>query len=131
MSEFTHPAVRWLLKGWFFASAFAFAYLFSIDVFVHRWFILLWSVFSFALGVYVAPVIRVGREALGVKYLWRYRRIPWHRVLDVQRTLLGVQILTTEANWVYRVVGYQYPLPGVSDLTSAVRLAMREGGGRA
>jgi hypothetical protein len=109
-----------------------FLYLFSIDVFVHRWFILLWSLFSVGLGAYVAPAIRVGPKDLGVKYLWRYRRIPWDRVLDVQRTVFGVQILTTESNWAYRVVGYQRPMPAVSELTAAIRQAMRRsaiGGG--
>lgn len=132
--EFAYPVVRWLLKGWFFGSAVLFLYLFSIDVFVHRWFILLWSLFSVGLGAYVAPAIRVGRKGLGVKYLWRYRRIPWDRVLDVQRTMFGVQILTTEPNWAYRVVGYQRPMPAVSELAAAVRQAMRRsatgGGGK-
>lgn len=123
--EFAYPAVRWLLKGWFFGSAVLFLYLFSIDVFVHRWFILLWSLFSVGLGAYVAPAIRVGSKGLGVKYLWRYRRIPWDRVLDVQRTMFGVQILTTEPNWAYRVVGYQRPMPAVSELATAIRQAMR------
>jgi hypothetical protein len=123
--EFAYPVVRWLLKGWFFGSAVLFLYLFSIDVFVHRWFILLWSLFSVGLGAYVAPAIRVGPKSLGVKYLWRYRRIPWDRVLDVQRTVFGVQILTTEPNWAYRVVGYQRPMPAVSELVTAVRQAMR------
>ncbi len=130
--EFAYPVVRWLLKGWFFGSAVLFLYLFSIDVFVHRWFILLWSLFSVGLGAYVAPAIRVGPKDLGVKYLWRYRRIPWDRVLDVQRTVFGVQILTTESNWAYRVVGYQRPMPAVSELTAAIRQAMRRsaiGGG--
>lgn len=124
-TEFSYPVTRWLLKGWFFSSAAAFLYLFWIDVFVHRWFILLWSFFSLGLGAYVAPAIRVGPRTLGVKYLWRYRSIPWERVLQVQRTFLGAQILTLEPNWAYRVVGYQYPMPGVRDLVRAVRQGMR------
>jgi hypothetical protein len=123
--EFAYPLVRWLLKSWFFGSAVLFLYLFSIDVFVHRWFILLWSLFSLGLGAYVAPAIRIGPKALGVKYLWRYRRIPWGRVLNVQRTMFGVQILTTEPNWAYRIVGYQRPMPAVAELAVAVRQAMR------
>ncbi|MGH9321349.1 MAG: hypothetical protein ACRD3V_15875, partial [Vicinamibacteria bacterium] len=101
--EFAFPAIRWALKGWFFGSAVLFFYLFWIDIFVHRWFILLWSLFSLGLGVYVAPAIRVGRDALGVKYLWWYRRIPWDRVMSVQKTPLGAQILTAETHWLYRV----------------------------
>ncbi len=119
--EFGHSVVRWILKGWFFASAVLFLYLFSIDVFVHRWFILGWSLFSLALSAYVAPVIRVGRRALWVKYLWRFRPIPWNRVLEAQRTVLGAQILTADRNWAYRVVGYQVPLPGAAELVGAVR----------
>lgn len=123
--EFTFPAVRWLLKGWFFASSVAFLYLFWLDVFVHRWFILLWSFFSLGLGAYVAPAIRVGPSGLGVKYLWRWRSIPWDRVFAVQKTLLGAQIMTTEPNWAYRVVGYQYPMPRVPELVAVVRARMR------
>ncbi|MDX1622552.1 MAG: hypothetical protein R3199_01025 [Gemmatimonadota bacterium] len=128
MIEFSFPWVRWLLKAWFFVSAVFFLYLFWIDLFVHRWFILLWSFFSLGLGAYVAPAIRVGRNGLGVKYLWRYRRIPWERVLEVHRTFLGAQILTDEPNWAYRVVGYQYPMPGVRELVAAVRIARSRGG---
>ena len=119
--EFAYPAVRWLLKGWFFGSAVLFFYLFWIDLFVHRWFILLWSLFSLGLGVYVAPAIRIGRDALAVKYLWRYRRIPWSRVMGVQKTPLGAQILTAESHWLYRVVGYQFPMPAIPELVAAVR----------
>ena len=126
--EFAFPFVRWLLKGWFFASAAAFLYLFWLDVFVHRWFILLWSLFSLTLGAYVAPAIRVEPSALGVKYLWRWRSIPWSRVLAVQKTLLGAQIMTTEPNWAYRVVGYQYPMPRVPELVALVRARMRRRG---
>ncbi|HET6342352.1 MAG TPA: hypothetical protein VFG78_09250 [Gemmatimonadota bacterium] len=123
--EFAYPAVRWLLKGWFFGSAVLFFYLFMIDVFVHRWFILLWSIFSLGLGVYVAPAIRIGKDALAVKYLWKYRRIPWERVMRVERTLLGAQFLTVEPHWMYRVVGYQYPMPRVRELVAAARSAQR------
>ncbi|HUP20607.1 MAG TPA: hypothetical protein VM778_11730 [Gemmatimonadota bacterium] len=125
MIEFSFPAVRWLLKAWFFLSAALFLYLFWIDIFVHRWFILLWSFLCLGLGAYVAPAIQVGPTELGVKYLLRYRAIPWDRVVDVQRTLLGAQILTAESHWAYRVVGYQYPMPGVRDLVDAVRVRMR------
>jgi hypothetical protein len=118
--EFSFPWVRWLIKSWFWISALFFLYLFWIDIFVHRWFILLWAVFSAGLGAYVAPAIRVEPRGLHVKYLWRYRWIPWNRVLDVHRTLLGAQILTIEPNWAYRVVGYQYPMPGVRQLVRAV-----------
>ena len=118
--EFSFPIMRWLLKGWFFLSAIIFFYLFWIDIFVHRWFILLWSLFSFGLGLYVAPAIHVSPAALGVKYLWRYRLIPWHRVLRVRRTALGAQILTREPHWAYRVVGYQVPMPAVDELVAAV-----------
>lgn len=123
-SEYSFPAVRWLLKGWFFASAAVFLYLFWVDVFVHRWFILLWSFFSLGLGAYVAPAIRVESSALSVKYLWRWRSIPWSRVVDVHRSPLGAQILTAEPNWVYRVVGYQWPMPGIRDLVVSIRLAL-------
>jgi hypothetical protein len=122
--EFAFPAVRWLIKGWFWISAVFFLYLFWLDIFVHRWFILLWAMFSLGLGAYVAPAIRVESQALHVKYLWWYRRIPWDRVLDVQRTLLGAQILTRERNWAYRVVGYQYPMPAVRKLVDAVGTAL-------
>lgn len=125
MIEFSFPVIRWLLKAWFFLSAALFLYLFWIDIFVHRWFILLWSLLCLGLGAYVAPAIRVGPRALGVKYLWRYRLIPWSRIVDVQRTFLGAQILTAEPNWAYRVVGYQYPMPAVGDLVHAVRIGMR------
>ena len=125
MIEFSYPAVRWLLKGWFFLSAAIFLYLFWIDLFVHRWFILLWSVLCFGLGAYVAPAIRVAPAALGIKYLWRYRSIPWERVMNVQRTPLGAQILTAEPHWAYRVVGYQYPMPGVRELVEAIRIRLR------
>ena len=124
--EFGFPWVRWLLKSWFWISSVFFFYLFYIDLFVHRWFILLWALFSLGLGAYVAPAIRVERGALHVKYLWRYRAIPWHRVLDVQRTLFGAQILTREPHWAYRVVGYQYPMPMVRQLVEAVRDALRQ-----
>lgn len=127
-SEFSFPLVRWVLKGWFFASAAVFFYLFWIDLFVHRWFILLWSFFSLALGAYVAPAIRVDPSALSVKYLWRWRAIPWSRVVDVQRSLLGAQILTAEPNWMYRVVGYQWPMPAIRDLVVSIRLALRRRG---
>lgn len=127
--EFAFPLLRWLLKSWFFLSAGVFLYLFWIDLFVHRWFILLWALFSLGLGAYVAPAIRIGRDSLCVKYLWRYRRIPWSRVVDVQRTPLGAQILTAEPNWAYRVVGYQYPMPNIGELVTAIRHAMQ--GGRA
>jgi hypothetical protein len=123
--EFAYPAVRWLLKSWFFGSAILFFYLFWIDVFVHRWFILLWSVFSLGLGVYVAPAIWIGREGLAVKYLWTYRHIPWERVMSVKRTLLGAQFLTVDPHWLYRVVGYQYPMPKVGELVQAARRAQR------
>lgn len=119
--EFSFPTLRWLLKSWFFASALFFFYLFWIDVFVHRWFILLWTFFSLGLGLYVAPAIRVGSRALGVKYLWRYRMIPWNRVVTVQRTALGAQIMTRERHWAYRVVGYQLPMPAIDELVAAVR----------
>lgn len=121
MIEFSFPAVRWLLKAWFFLSAALFFYLFWIDLFVHRWFIFLWALLCLGLGAYVAPAIRVAPTALGVKYLWRYRSIPWDRVVDVHRTLLGAQILTVEPHWAYRIVGYQYPMPGVRDLVDVVR----------
>lgn len=127
--EFAYPAVRWIIKGWFFGSAALFAYLSWIDVFEYRWFVVLWSAFSLLLGAYVAPAIRVGQRSLGVKYLWWYRSIPWSRVIDVQRTVFGAQILTEEPNWAYRVVGYQYPMPRASELVTAVRLAMRGAGG--
>ncbi|HUP01142.1 MAG TPA: hypothetical protein VM737_06435 [Gemmatimonadota bacterium] len=123
-AEFAYPLLRWILKGWFFLSAIIFLYLFWIDVFVHRWFILLWALFSLGLGAYVAPAIRIGREWLGVKYLWSYRRIPWSRVVDVQRTVFGAQIMTAELNWAYRVVGYQYPMPHVNELVTAIRRGM-------
>lgn len=126
--EFAFPAVRWLLKGWFFGSAVLFFYLFWIDLFVHRWFIFLWSLFSLGLGIYVAPAIRIGRDALAVKYLWRYRRIPWSQVMGVQKTPLGAQILTAESHWLYRVVGYQFPMPAIPELVAAVRA--RATGGR-
>lgn len=126
--EFSFPLVRWVLKGWFFASAAIFFYLFWIDLFVHRWFILLWSFFSLGLGAYVAPAIRVESSALSVKYLWRWRAIPWSRVVDVHRSLLGAQILTAEPNWVYRVVGYQWPMPGIRELVESIRLALRRRG---
>ena len=129
--EFAFPWVRWLLKAWFWIGAVFFLYLFWIDLFVHRWFILIWSFFSAGLGAYVAPAIRIDPEALQVKYLWRYRQIPWGRVLNVQRTLLGAQILTVEPNWAYRVVGYQYPMPGVSQLVAAVEASLRRRGGAA
>lgn len=128
MIEFSYPWIRWLLKAWFFISSIFFFYLFWIDIFVHRWFILLWALFSLGLAAYVAPAIRVGPRALGVKYLWSYRRIPWSRVVNVQKTFLGAQILTAEPNWVYRIVGYQYPMPGVRDLVTAIRLALRRRG---
>jgi len=128
--EFAFPVVRWILKGWFFASAVAFLYLFWIDIFVHRWFILLWSFFSAGLSLYVAPAIRVEPTGLGVKYLWRWRSIPWSRVLAVQKTVLGAQIMTAEPNWVYRVVGYQYPMPQVPELVAVVRAALRTRGER-
>ena len=124
--EFAFPWVRWLLKSWFWISSVFFFYLFYIDLFVHRWFILLWALFSLGLGAYVAPAIRVERGALHVKYLWRYRAIPWHRVLDVQRTLFGAQILTREPHWAYRVVGYQYPMPMVRQLVETVRDALHQ-----
>lgn len=126
--EFAYPLIRWLLKGWFFGSAALFLYLFWIDIFVHRWFILLWALFSLGLGVYVAPAIRVGRDALGVKYLWRYRRIPWHRVVSVQKSALGAQILTVESHWLYRVVGYQFPMPRIPELVAAVRARVSRSG---
>ena len=122
--EFSYPLTRWLLKSWFFVSAILFLYLFWIDVFVHRWFVLLWSFFSFGLGFYVAPAIRIGPQGLGVKYLWRYRRIPWARVIGVQRSFLGAQIMTSERNWAYRVVGYQVPMPRIDDLVEAIRARM-------
>ena len=118
--EFSFPWVRWLIKTWFWISALFFLYLFWIDIFVYRWFILLWAMFSAGLGAYVAPAIRVEPSALHVKYLWRYRPIPWSRVLEVHRTLLGAQIMTVEPHWAYRVVGYQYPMPGVRQLEEAV-----------
>lgn len=105
-------------------SAGLFLYLFWIDLFVHRWFILLWSFFSLGLGAYVAPAIRIDRRALGVKYLWRYRAIPWSRVVEVQRTVFGAQILTAESHWAYRVVGYQFPMPHVRELVAAIRVAI-------
>jgi len=123
--EFAFPWVRWLLKTWFWIGSLFFLYLFWIDIFVHRWFILLWAFFSLVLGAYVAPAIRVEPRALHVKYLWRYRSIPWRLVLDVQRTLFGAQILTVEPNWAYRVVGYQYPMPGVGQLVDAVEMFLR------
>lgn len=126
--EFAFPWVRWLLKTWFWIGAVFFFYLFWIDLFVHRWFILVWALFSLGLGAYVAPAIRVDPRALHVKYLWRYRPIPWGRVLDVQRTLLGAQILTVEPNWAYRVVGYQYPMPGVRQLVEAVEASLQRRG---
>lgn len=126
--EFAFPWIRWLLKAWFWIGAVFFFYLFWIDIFVHRWFILLWAFFSLGLGAYVAPAIRVDPQGLQVKYLWRYRRIPWGRVLNVQRTLLGAQILTVERNWAYRVVGYQFPMPGVGELVEAVEASLRRRG---
>lgn len=126
--EFAFPWVRWLLKAWFWIGAVFFFYLFWIDLFVHRWFIMIWSFFSLGLGAYVAPAIRIDPDALQVKYLWRYRPIPWGRVLSVQRTLLGAQILTVEPNWAYRVVGYQYPMPGVGSLVAAVEASLRRRG---
>ncbi|HUF89772.1 MAG TPA: PH domain-containing protein [Gemmatimonadota bacterium] len=123
--EFAFPWIRWLLKAWFWIGAVFFFYLFWIDIFVHRWFILLWAFFSLGLGAYVAPAIRVDPQGLEVKYLWRYRRIPWGRVLNVQRTLLGAQILTVERNWAYRVVGYQFPMPGVGELVEVVEAGLR------
>jgi len=126
--EFAFPWVRWLLKAWFWIGAVFFFYLFWIDIFVHRWFILLWSFFSLGLGAYVAPAIRVDPQGLDVKYLWRYRRIPWGRVLNVQRTLFGAQILTLEPNWAYRVVGYQFPMPGVGQLVEMVEATLRRRG---
>ncbi|MBW3660552.1 MAG: hypothetical protein KY397_02845 [Gemmatimonadetes bacterium] len=129
MREYSFPLVRWLLKGWFFASAAVFLYLFWIDLFVHRWFILLWSFFSLALGAYVAPAIRVGPRSLSVKYLWSWRSIPWSRVVDVQRSILGAQILTAESNWAYRVVGYQWPMPEIRELVDSVRTSLRRRGG--
>lgn len=128
--EFGFPLIRWILKGWFFGSAALFLYLFWIDLFVHRWFILLWSVFSLGLGAYVAPAIRVLDRSLEVKYLWRYRAIPWNRVLGVQRTVLGAQILTSESNWMYRVVGYQVPMPRIDTLVQAIEQGIRRGGRR-
>lgn len=128
MIEFSFPLVRWALKGWFFVSAAIFLYLSWIDLFVHRWFVLLWSFLCLGLGAYIAPEIRVGPNTLGVKYLWRYRSIPWSRVVDVQRTILGAQILTAEPNWAYRVVGYQYPMPAVRDLVATVSAALRRRG---
>lgn len=127
MTEFSYPTVRWLLKGWFFASAGLFLYLFWVDVFIHRWFILLWSLLCVGLGAYVAPAVRVEPRALAVKYLWRYRSIPWGRVVGVQRTPLGAQILTADSHWAYRVVGYQYPMPGVRALVRAVRSRIGRG----
>lgn len=128
MNEWSYPVARWLVKGWFFASAGAFLYLFWIDLFVHRWFILVWSLFSLGLGAYVAPAIRVGPSALAVKYMWRWRAIPWSRVVDVQRSILGAQILTAETHWAYRVVGYQWPMPGIGGLVEAVRQRLRRRG---
>ena len=128
--EFSFPWVRWLIKGWFWLSALFFLYLLWMDVFAHRWFILLWALFSTALGAYVAPAIRVEPRGLHVKYLWRYRHIPWHRVLDVQRTLFGAQILTLEPHWAYRVVGYQYPMPAVRQLVTAVGQGLARGARR-
>jgi hypothetical protein len=125
--EFSFPIMRWLLKSWFFLSALLFLYLFWIDLFVHRWFILLWAFFSLGLAFYVAPAIRVGPSALGVKYLWRYRLIPWHRVVAVQRSVLGAQIMTREPHWAYRVVGYQVPMPAIDDLVAAVRARLLRG----
>lgn len=125
MREFSYPVLRWLLKGWFFLSALVFFYLFLADVFVHRWFILLWTFLCVGLGAYVAPSIRVEPGALSVKYLWRWRSIPWTRVLAVQRTVLGAQILTTEPHWAYRVVGYQVPMPAIGELVRSIRQAMR------
>lgn len=123
--EFAYPAIRWLLKGWFFGSAALFFCLFWTDVFVYRPFIMLWSMFSLVLGVYVAPAIRIGREGLAVKYLWTYRHIPWGRVMRIQRTRLGAQFLTVEPHWMYRVVGYQCPMPKVGELVHAARVAQR------
>ena len=123
--EFAFPWVRWLLKAWFWIAAPFFLYLFWIDLFVHRWFILFWACFSLGLGAYVAPAIRVESGGLEVKYLWRYRSIPWARVLAVQRTLLGAQVLTRDRNWAYRVVGYQHPMPGVGRLVEAVEAGLR------
>lgn len=124
MIEFAFPLLRWFLKAWFFTSALLFLYLFWIDIFVHRWFILLWAFFSFGLGMYVAPAIRVEPRGLGVKYLWRYRAIPWGRVVTVHRTILGAQIMTTDPHWAYRVVGYQYPMPAIGELVQAVRIGI-------
>lgn len=123
-AEFSYPVLRWLLKGWFFASSALFLYFFWSDVFEVRVFILLWAIFSFVLGVYVAPAIRIDSESLDVKYLWRYRAIPWRRVLAAEQTVFGAQILTADSNWAYRVVGYQVPMPGAAELVAAVR-AMR------
>lgn len=125
--EFAFPWIRWLIKGWFWISALFFFYLFWLDIFIHRWFILVWAMFSLGLGAYVAPAILVEPHALHVKYLWRYRRIPWGRVLDVQRTLFGAQILTRERHWAYRVVGYQYPMPAVRELVNAVGRGLGRG----
>ena len=122
--EFAFPVTRWLLKSWFLLSAFVFAYLFWVDVFVHRWFVGVWVLFSLGLAFYVAPAIRLDAGGLSVKYLWRYRPIPWQRVLAVQRTALGAQILTSETHLAYRVVSYQFPMPGVDDLVEAVRASM-------
>jgi hypothetical protein len=125
--EFSHSFLRWLLKGWFLLAAFVFTVLLVIDVFEHRWFIVVWIAFSLGLAWYVAPAIRVGPEGVAVKYLWRYHAIPWSRIVRVRRTFLGAQIMTAETHPAYRVVSYQFPMPGVDEL---VRVLGAESGGR-
>ena len=110
-AAFDFPVLRFIVKGWFFFSAVIFFYLFWMDVFVHRYFILVWALFCLFLAFYTAPAIRVGPSNLGVKYVLRYHLVPWRKVIAVKRGLLGLQIFTLERNPLYRCVNYQFPLP--------------------
>ncbi len=118
--EFSHPVMRWLLKGWFLTAAAVFAWLLWNGVFRYPWFVALWIGFSLLLAWYVAPAIRVEPTEMLVKYLWRYRPIPWGHVLRVRRTALGAQIVTADSHPAYRVVSYQFPMPGIDRLVQAV-----------
>lgn len=55
--EFAFPVTRWLLKSWFLLSAFVFAYLFWVDVFVHRWFVGVWVLFSLVSQGFVGAIV--------------------------------------------------------------------------
>lgn len=114
-----------MVKGFFLVSGGLFLYLAAIDLFRYWLLPVLWAGFCWFLAVYAAPAIRLDERFLHVKY-WRcFHSIPWNRVLQVRQSPLGLQVLTSEPRWLYKLITYQFPMPSPKRLAAALEAHLR------